>query len=30
MAAFTHVALHLAGSLVATFVGLATARLIWS
>ena len=30
MAAFTHMALHLAGSLLATFLGLATARLIWS
>jgi CrcB protein len=30
MAAFTHIALHLAGSLIATFLGLVTARLIWS
>jgi CrcB protein len=29
-AAFTHIALHLAGSLLATFLGLATARMIWS
>ena len=29
MAAFTHIVLHLAGSLMATFLGLATARLIW-
>lgn len=29
MAAFVHTALHLAGSLIATFLGLATARLIW-
>lgn len=29
-AAFAHIVLHLAGSLLATFLGLATARMIWA